>query len=362
MTVSRHGRVLARVTMAAVLAAMCTAVGAPAAVAAPAYTPGSDVCQVTDPRIIEGSGLLVRPDGYDVINDSGDQVEVFHLDRGCQTTAVTVAAIDPRDTEDLTAGPDGLLYVADIGDNNAVRGSVAVEVVSPADSGATQIRRFHYPDGAHDAESLFVQSDGRIVIVTKSLTGLSGVYRSTEPIDRAPGASQMPQSLNKIGQLQIEKTDTPGGPVGWIGSRLVTGAAASADGTLIALRTYTDAYIWDLDDPDIASTLVGKKATVVPLPPSPQGEAIAFDPQTNDLYLFGEGQSAMITALRVTTKPGAAVTSEHRVVGEDAAATARAKARGEVRPYVVIGAILVVCIGVLIIVGRRRNPRRGRGD
>lgn len=362
MTVKRWVRVVVRVTMSSTVAVMCTALGAPAALAAPAYTPGSDVCQVTDPRIVEGSGLLVRPDGYDVINDSGDQVEVFHLDRSCQTTAVSVAAIDPRDTEDLAAGPDGLLYVADIGDNNAVRDSVAVEIVNPADPGAAQLRRFHYPDGAHDAESLLVQSDGRMVIVTKSLAGLSGVYRSTAPLDHTSGASEAPEPLDKVGQLQIEKTDTPGGPVGWLGSRLLTGAAASADGTLIALRTYTEAYIWDLDSVDIAGTLVQKAATVIPLPPSPQGEAIAFDPQTNDLYLFGEGQGAAMSVLQVTTKPGAAITSRRAVVGEDAAAAARTKARDEVMPYVVIGAILLVCTGVLIAAGRRPMPRRGRGD
>ncbi len=161
-----------------------------------------------------------------------------------------------------------------------------------------QVRRFHYPDGAHDAESPFVQSDGRIVIVTKSLTVLCDVYRSLASVDHTPGASETPQPLVKVGQLRIEKTDTPGGPVGWLGSRMLTGAAASADGTLIALRTYTDAYLWDLDGADIASTIVAKEATVIPLPPSPQGEAIAFDPQTNDLYLFGEGQGTAISVIR----------------------------------------------------------------
>ncbi len=76
MIVKRRGRILVRVTMSSTLAVMCAAVGAPGALAAPAYAPGSDVCQVTDPPIGEGSGLLVRPNGCDVINDSGDQVEV----------------------------------------------------------------------------------------------------------------------------------------------------------------------------------------------------------------------------------------------------------------------------------------------
>ena len=75
---------------------------------------------------------------------------------------------------------------------------------------------------------MFAQADGHIVIVTKSFTGTSGVYQSTEPVDPNPSPA-----------------------------------------TAVALRA------------------------------SPQGEAVAFGPHSNDIYVFGEGQGAAISVLIV---------------------------------------------------------------
>ena len=94
------------------------------------------MCQVSDARIIEGSGLVVRPDGLDVVNDSGDAVVIYHLDKTCQVSGQTIANPDPLDAEDLVLGLDGNLWVADLGDNNAVRESVAVEIVDPGNPAA----------------------------------------------------------------------------------------------------------------------------------------------------------------------------------------------------------------------------------
>ena len=78
--------------------------------------------------------------------------------------------------------------------------------------------------------------------------------------------------------MQLTSTDTPGGPVpGIVGSVTVTGAATSADGTAVALRTYTDAYLFPLPDGDVAARFAAKPVRV-PLPDEAQGEAIAFEP------------------------------------------------------------------------------------
>ena len=58
---------------------------------------------------------------------------------------------------------------------------------------------------------------------------------------------------------------------------LVTGGAVSADGHVMALRTYTDAYVYSAPDGDVLAAL--KRTPVrVPLPGEKQGEAIAFQP------------------------------------------------------------------------------------
>jgi hypothetical protein len=49
------------------------------------------------------------------------------------------------------------------------------------------------------------------------------------------------QTLRKIGEIRFALTGTPGGPA-IVGQLTATGAAFSWDGTLLAVRTYTDAY------------------------------------------------------------------------------------------------------------------------
>jgi hypothetical protein len=99
------------------------------------------------------------------------------------------------------------------------------------------------------------------------------VYRPAGPL-AAPG----PTPLQHVLTVRLTSTDTPGGPVpGLVGSVTVTGAAASADGTAIALRTYTDAYVFPVENGDVLAALA-EKPVRVPLPNEAQGEAIAFQP------------------------------------------------------------------------------------
>jgi hypothetical protein len=109
-------------------------------------------------------------------------------------------------------------------------------------------------------------------VVTKEALGSSGVYRPAAAL-AAPGPTQ----LTLVTRVRFGRTSTPGGPVAGIGSMLVTGGATSADGRVVALRTYTDAYLFDVGDADLATAL-GREPVRVPLPDEPQGEAIAFEP------------------------------------------------------------------------------------
>ncbi len=91
-------------------------------------------------------------------------------------------------------------------------------------------------------------------------------------------ASPGPTALERVGELRIGPTTTPGGPVPVGGSTLVTGGAVSADGTVAALRTYTDVYLFSAPDGDLARALTTTTPVRVALPNQPQGEAIAFTP------------------------------------------------------------------------------------
>jgi hypothetical protein len=229
------------------------------------------LCAVADPRLGELSGMVVHDGGLWVMSDGGRRVQVHRIDRSnCNVIDTRTADVDPYDAEDLAVGPDGALWVADLGDNERRRDTVAV-VVLP-EHGAARLHRLTYPDGPHDAEALLVDAHGRPFVITKEVGRPAGLYRTADPPE-----GEGPTPLLPVGELALPVSDTLGGPVGGIGTRLVTGAALSADGSVAAIRTYTDAWLFPVSDGDLVAAL-NQTPVRVPLPDEPQGEALAFEP------------------------------------------------------------------------------------
>jgi hypothetical protein len=263
---------------------------------APAAAEGADAapygapvtrCEISDPRLPELSGLASAGDTMLAMNDGGDSAEIYALDGGCAVGDVRSADVDPYDPEDMALAADGTIWLADTGDNTHTRETVAIIGLRP--DGSSTLTRLVYPDGPHDAEALLLAPDGTPYVVTKEVLGASSVYRPDAPL--ADGATvPMTRALG----LGFTLTGTPGGPVGRAGQLLVTGGAVSADGQRIALRTYTDAYVWPLAGSDVVAALSGSPVRV-PLPDSPQGEAIAFAANDRDLLVSGEGLPAPVT-------------------------------------------------------------------
>jgi hypothetical protein len=238
--------------------------------AAPLPPPAPDVrCTVTDDRLSELSGMVVVDGAVLAMSDGGRSVQIHRLDDSCAITDTRTADVDPFDAEDLALGPDGELWVADTGDNGMSRETVAV-IVLP-ERGPARLHRLTYPDGPHDAEALLVDADGVPFVVTKEAGRPAGVYRPAGP-PRGTG----PTPMERVAQVSLPASDTEGGPVGAVGTRTVTGAGVSADGTVVAVRTYTDAWLFPVPDGDLAAALAGEPARV-PLPAEPQGEAVAFE-------------------------------------------------------------------------------------
>ena len=177
---------------------------------------------VVGSEIVEASGIAVVP-GTDgpvwTHNDSGDRARVFSVVDGDEVTAHDVPGATAVDWEDMAAGPDGRLYVGDIGDNDAKRASITLYRFPPPDPAtdgpATDVvtTTLTYEDGPHNAEAIMVDPvDELLVIVTKG-EGPAGVY--TAPLDSGDAAV-----LERAGEV-----DTGGiGPLG-----LVTGGDISPD-------------------------------------------------------------------------------------------------------------------------------------
>jgi hypothetical protein len=92
-----------------------------------------------------------------------------------------------------------------------------------------------------------------------------------------------------VARLTFLPTGTRGGPVGPASQVLVTGGAVAPDGSRLVLRTYTDAYVWAVAGGDVAGALRSGTRRRIPLPATPQGEAIAFTPDGRSLLTSTEG-------------------------------------------------------------------------
>jgi hypothetical protein len=143
---------------------------------------------------------------------------------------VTGARVD--DWEDIAVGPcpqGSCVYLADIGDNNGNRKNIAVYRVAepaPGDAATEPVEVFHagYPDGPHDAESLFVTADSDVFLVTKGDPGAVALYQFPRPL--ASGSTMVLRRVGEpIGDQKVDAKDRP------------TAADASADGEWVVVRT-----------------------------------------------------------------------------------------------------------------------------
>lgn len=270
---TRRGWPPARAGWSTVLAALTVVPGpAQAALPGPALAAAATpVCQVRDERLTEISGMVATDSGFVMVNDGSDEASrrrIFFLDARCAVVRTVAYPSRPRDTEDLVVGADGTIWVADIGDNDRTRATVGLWKLSP---GARRpvLHRLTYPDGAHDAEALLVDGDGRPVVVTKQ-GGEAGVYVPTGPL-----RAGVTVPLARAGQLRLPATTTAN-PYSFFGRRLVTGGATAPDGRRVVLRTYADAFEFDVTDGDVVAALTTGTPRVVALPDEPQGESVSY--------------------------------------------------------------------------------------
>ena len=212
-------------------------------------------------------------------NDSGPPV-VFALDnRGAVTGQVRVTGAKVEDWESIEVGPcasGSCLYIGDIGDNDATRKQITIyRVPEPERLGGTvavaDALHATYPDGAHDAETLFF-AGGRLYIVTKGDTGPVALYRF--PVQLQGGATM---TLERVGPPVAQPAD----------HLRITDGSASPDGQWVVLRSRSALTFYRTSD-----VLAGRwrAAATVSLSAlkEPQGEGVAFGPE-NTLFLAGEG-------------------------------------------------------------------------
>ncbi len=257
---------------------------------------------VQNPVLDEASGLVAsrRHPGVLWAHDDGSTAGVFALgadgsDLGFHPVMVD-GAIDVEDIA-MRSGPDGdEILLGDIGDNEAVRPSIRIYRFAEPDPGVTaavtdvEVLEFVYPDGPHNAEVLLVDDAGdRIVIVTKEQREVDGVptgFGPTAPsfVFEGPldGHEAGPVELIAAGTLDaplletrtVSPTQHPSTVLGFGG--VPTGGDVTADGSLIALRTYEAIWVWDRPAGRSVAESLTSEPCQVQAAPERQGEAVAF--------------------------------------------------------------------------------------
>jgi hypothetical protein len=305
------------------------------------------LCTIGDQRIDESSGLAASADRLWTVNDGGSRLRVFELTPTCRVLRTIEAGVDPYDVEDLARAADGTLWLADIGDNELDRSTVALERLRP--DGSATLFRLAYPDGPHDAETVLLTPSGQLFVATKEpLT--SNVYTPSGPL-----SAGRPTPLRHVASTGFLPTGTAGGPAGTAGQVVVTGGAVSPDGRTVVLRTYTDAYVWAAPDGDVAAAIASGQRRRIPLPPTTQGEAVTFTPDGRSLLTSTEGVPAPVHEIPL----GGAAPSPSRSAAAPTAA-------GQPEPDSGSGGLLrtllaplvaVVALGAVLSVGVLRRRR-----
>lgn len=262
--------------------------------AAPTFANGTNAGTVNISALAECSGLVASRNNTNVLwtqNDSGDSARIFALDaQGRLLGIYNLTGASHTDYEDIGIGPGPItnvtyLYVADIGDNNENRANIRVyqmpepavyarQFTNPPTVGMKGVRgiTLNYPDGAHNAESLFVDPlTGDLFIVSKEAT-TSSLYTTTQ--------AALNSGTNVI--LAFVRNLTFNTP---------SAADISPTGHELIIRQEDFARLWTrTNGQTINSALAGTPVTipVIGTPTEPNGEAVAFDAYGNGYFTLSE--------------------------------------------------------------------------
>lgn len=259
--------------------------------------------KIQSAALTESSGLAASsrsPGVVWAVNDSGnaDGLHALSLETGSadgvpfggdlgffNLTDVEGRPVETVDVEDLGM-LDNVLYVADIGDNNGVRDSVTIHLVTEPENpvaAATnavvqQTVTFTYPRGPVDAEGFLVDPvTGQLVILDKGLADSATQIYTIDP----PFAADQVIEATAAGSFDVGGLPTSAAtltPTALLFPGAVTAADITTDGSLIAIRTYGTVWLYQrAADQTVAQALTGQPCEGGTAREG-QGESLAFVP------------------------------------------------------------------------------------
>jgi hypothetical protein len=258
------------------------------------------------------------------INDSGNEPVLFALDTtGRARDRWRISGASNRDWEAITLGrclPSNAgeqaadvphcLYIGDVGDNGAQRRSVRVYRLEEPDVRRTErgprignresgigasargtlsatALTFTYEGGPRDVEAMYAGPDGTIYLVSKrALEDPNGRPRPALVFALPPHAWHRTDSV-AVAVLVDSLPIVPGTALG----RQTTDAALSRDRSAVAVRTYTQLYVFRAD-PATGRVLSGVPPTICSIAglEEKQGEGITWFADAGTWLLTSEGR------------------------------------------------------------------------
>lgn len=255
-------------------------------------------------QLTEISGLAVSRQHPGVLwlhNDSGDLPRIYAINQGGATLGTyTLAGATHIDWEDMAIGPGPqpgvtYLYVGDIGDNPNTRPEICVYRVPEPVASATQqpvvatltdveTITLKYPDGPRDAETLMVDTNGDLYIVSKRVTAKGRVYRAA-----------FPQPTTGVSMLEFV-AELPWGSVSGEGG--ATGGDIAPDGSAVAIRRYAfnspKATLWLRPAGTPLAAVFAQPGCSIPIALDLQGETLAFDGFGLGYFTISEGRAPAV--------------------------------------------------------------------
>lgn len=235
--------------------------------------------------LLEISGVAASRSNPGILyihNDSGNASQVYLTDAsGADKGTLTLTTVGNRDWEDIAVGPGPIaginyIYVADIGDNKSIYGSVFIyrfpepDLTSKtlpykADITNVDIIQLKYPDGPCNAETLMIDPLTKDIYIASKESNLSKIY-----VARYPQSTSSTTVLSPIVQLYFNKA---------------TGGDISPDGTEILLRSNELIWYWKLNAGTSISDGLLTQPQVAPYANNePQGEGIGFAADGSGYY------------------------------------------------------------------------------
>lgn len=244
------------------------------------------VARPLNPSINETSGIAdsrANPGFLWAQEDSGNPPQLYLIRHdGTVVKTIPIKNAVNRDWEDMAlSGND--LYIGDTGDNQRQYTEYSFyRFPEPAASldtvrNAKQIK-FRYADGPHDAEAFLVDPSTRDIYIITKQDQPSGIYLLAFPYSTA-----QVNTATRIGSL------TYNGAVG---------AAISADGREIIVKTYGFLYQYKRSSGETILQALQKAPARLPYVPEPQGEAVTFALNNTGFFTLSEKLFSSTVELR----------------------------------------------------------------